>query len=308
MLQTADADASTARPAPARMALLVINPKARQGKTDIGPAMRRLEAAGMTVVLETFRSSGELSADIVRRGADMDLVVVCGGDGTINAAARGIMAVGKPMGILPLGTANDLARTLGIPPDPVGAAEIIAAGVTRRIDIGDVNGHPFFNVASVGLSAELARSLTAETKRRWGRFGYAVAAVRALAAARPFRATIRSASGAEASVRTMQIAIGNGVHYGGGNVVDAAAAIDDGRLDLYSLEVASVWKLALMLPAFRNGRHGAWKEVRTERCTAFDIETRRPRPVNTDGELVTFTPAHVRVIPDAVEVFAPAPT
>jgi len=64
--------------------------------------------------------------------------------------------------------------------------------------------------------------------------------------------------------------------------------------------------LAFMLPAFRNGRHGAWKEVRTERCTAFDIETRRPRPVNTDGELVTFTPAHVRVIPDAIEVFAPA--
>ena len=308
MLQTADAHASTARPDVARRALLVINPKARQGKADIGPALRRLEAAGLSVVQETFRSPGELSQDIVRRATEMDLVVVCGGDGTINAAARGIMAVGKPMGILPLGTANDLARTLGIPADPAGAADIIAAGTTRRIDVGDVNGHPFFNVASIGLSAELARSLTAETKRRWGRFGYAVAALRALAAARPFRATIRSASGAEASVRTMQIAIGNGVHYGGGNVVDAAAAIDDGRLDLYSLEVASVWKLALMLPAFRNGRHGAWKEVRTERCTAFDIETRRPRPVNTDGELVTFTPAHVRVIPDAIEVFAPPPT
>ena len=305
MSQTAVAEASTARNAVARRALLVINPKARQGQADIGPALNRLEAAGLEIVQETFRSPGEVSDDIVKRGADVDLVVVCGGDGTINAAARGVMAVKKPMGIFPMGTANDLARTLGIPADPVGAAEVIAAGVTRRIDVGEVNGHPFFNVASIGLSAELARSLTAETKRRWGRFGYAVAAIRALAAARPFTATIRSATGTEATVKTMQIAIGNGVHYGGGNVVDAAAAIDDGHLDLYSLEVGSVWKLALMLPSFRNGRHGAWKEVRTERCTGFDIETRRPRPVNTDGELVTFTPAHVRVIPDAIEVFAP---
>lgn len=306
MLQTAGADASTARPLVARRALLVINPKARQGRTDIAPAIHRLEAAGLTVVQETFRTPGEASEDIVRRNDDMDLVIVCGGDGTINAAARGIMTVRKPMGILPLGTANDLARTLGIPVDPVAAADVIAAGLTRRIDVGEVNGHPFFNVASIGLSAELARSLTPDVKRRWGRFGYAVAAFWALAAARPFTATIRSATGSEATVRTMQIAIGNGVHYGGGNVVDAAAAIDDGHLDLYSLEVGSVWKLAFMLPAFRNGRHGAWKEVRTERCTAFDIETRRRRPVNTDGELVTFTPAHVRVIPDAIEVFARA--
>lgn len=287
-----------------RKALMVLNPKARQGQVSLDPVVNRLEAAGIAVERESFRSAHEVSEDIARRGRDADLVIVCGGDGTINAAARGIMDVGRPMGIMPLGTANDLARTLSIPPDPLAAADIIAGGHTRQIDLGEVNGHPFFNVASIGLSAELARSLTPETKKRWGRFGYAVAAVRALAAARPFSATIRSRNG-DVGVRTLQVAVGNGVHYGGGNVVEANAAIDDGHLDLYSLELGSVWKLALMLRSFRSGRHGAWQEVRTERCTSFEIETRRPRPVNTDGELVTFTPAHFRVLPKAIEVFAP---
>ncbi|MFC0284112.1 hypothetical protein ACFFJB_10915 [Camelimonas abortus] len=122
--------------------------------------------------------------------------------------------------------------------------------------------------------------------------------------ARPFSAVIRSAQG-EAPARTFQIAVGNGRHYGGGNVVSERAAIDDGQLDLYSLEMSTVWKMALMLPAFRAGAHGAWSEVRTARCAAFDVLTRRPKPVNADGEIVTATPAHFRVHPAAVRIFAP---
>lgn len=287
-----------------RRALMLINPNARQGKTPLDGVAARLEANGIDVVPEMFSSTAEIAADIVRRRDGMDLVIVCGGDGTINAAARGVLDTGLPMGILPLGTANDLARTLSIPADLDAAADVIAAGHRRRIDVGEVNGHPFFNVASIGLSVELARGLTRETKRRWGRLGYAVAALKVLARARPFSATISSKSG-EARVKTLQIAVGNGRHYGGGNIVEQSAAIDDKHLDLYSLELANVWKLALMLRSFRSGQHGAWQEVRTERCTEFEIRTRKPRPINTDGELVTFTPARFVVLPDAVDVFAP---
>ncbi len=287
-------------------ALMLINPNARQGGTPLDPVAARLEAGGLDLVPELFSSTAEISADIARRREGMDLIIVCGGDGTINAAARGVMETGLPMGILPMGTANDLARTLAIPPDLNAAADVITAGHRRRIDVGEVNGHPFFNVASIGLSADLARGLSRETKRRWGRLGYAVAALKVLANARPFSATIVSKTG-EARVRTLQIAVGNGRHYGGGNVVEQSAAIDDEHLDLYSLEVANVWKLALMLRSFRTGQHGAWQEVRTERCTEFEIRTRKPRPINTDGELVTFTPARFVVKPSAVEVFAPPP-
>ena len=204
-----------------------------------------------------------------------------------------------------MGTANDLARTLGIPDDLGQAADVIVAGHRRRIDVGSVNGHPFFNVASIGLSVDLARSLDGGLKRRWGRLGYAIAAMRALTRARRFSASITEADQTWRT-STMQIAVGNGRFYGGGTVVAAHAAIDDGHLDLYSLELHTVWQLALMLRSFRSGEHGAWSEVTTARGTEFEIRTRRPLAVNADGELIAETPAVFKVHPEAVTVFAPA--
>src|SRR6185312_8598820 len=165
-----------------------------------------------------FETPDEVSADIARRRHEADLVIVCGGDGTINSAAKGVLETGLPMGIMPMGTANDLARTLGIPDDLLKAADLIIAGNTSTVDLGEVNGHPFFNVASMGLSADLARGLTPEAKKRWGKLGYGLAALKVMAAARPFRAEIISDAGA-VSVKTLQIAVGNGVHYGGGTVI-----------------------------------------------------------------------------------------
>jgi diacylglycerol kinase family enzyme len=87
--------------------------------------------------------------------------------------------------------------------------------------------------------------------------------------------------------------------------VEEHAKIDDGCLNLYSLEFDRLWKLALIYPAFRSGRHGMWKEVRTISCTEVEIRTRRPQPVNTDGEITTQTPARFRVLPKAITVLAP---
>lgn len=285
-------------------ALLLHNAKARQGENALAPVRSRLETAGFTVTVEPFDNLPEIARDISRLHRTADIVIVCGGDGSISSAAPAVIESGLPLGIIPAGTANDLARTLSIPLDFAAAADIIVAGHRKQVDVGLVNGHAFFNVASIGLSSELAQKLDPDIKKRFGRLGYAVAALRILAGARRFRAQIVE-KGVASRVRTYQIAIGNGRLYGGGNVVEATAAIDDGALDLYSLEMASLWKLVLMLRAFRTGTHGAWKEVRTARCVEFDIETRRPMAVNTDGEIVTSTPAHFRVLPAAIAVFTP---
>ncbi|MDC9822442.1 lipid kinase [Devosia sp. ZB163] len=287
-----------------RRALMLVNPNARRGTAALEPVIERLQAGGISVSVERFNSADEVSSDIIRRGDDFDLVIVCGGDGTLNSAARGVLATGLPMGILPMGTANDLARTLEISDNLLSAADVIIAGRTRRVDLGEVNRHPFFNVASIGLSADLANGLTREAKRRWGKLGYALAALKVLARARPFRATIISARGEE-KVKTLQIAVGNGRHYGGGTVIEENAAIDDGHLDLYSLEQDNVFKLLLLFGHFRRGTHGAWEEVRTDKSVEFDIRTREPMPVNTDGDIVTYTPAHFLIRPAAIEVFAP---
>ncbi|WP_423065696.1 lipid kinase [Devosia sp. CN2-171] len=289
-----------------RRALMLVNPNARRGTAALEPVIDRLKAGDIEVSIERFDSPDEVSADIIRRGGEFDLVIVCGGDGTLNSAARGVLATGLPMGILPMGTANDLARTLEISDNLLLAADVIIAGKTRRVDLGEVNEHPFFNVASIGLSVALANGLSREAKRRWGKLGYALAALKVLARAKPFKATIISARGEE-KVKTLQIAVGNGRHYGGGTVIEANAAIDDGHLDLYSLEQDNVFKLLLLFGHFRRGTHGAWEEVRTDKSVEFDIRTREPMAVNTDGDIVTSTPAHFLIRPAAIEVFAPVP-
>jgi diacylglycerol kinase (ATP) len=291
---------------PHRRALLVVNANSRSGAAQLRAAVERLEAYGIEPVHRDCGSRDELSPLIVEHGRDVDLVAVGGGDGTLNAAALGVIERDLPLGVLPMGTANDLARTLGIPTDLDAAARVIAEGHTRRIDLGLVNGEPFFNVASIGLSAELAQELTREIKRRYRRLGYGLVALKVLARARPFRARIESEDGA-VRVKTLQIAVGNGRYYGGGNAVEKDAAIDDQHLDLYSLELTRAWKLALMARSFRYGEHGAWEEVRAIRAKEFTVRTRRPRPVNCDGEIVTETPARFTIKPRAVTVFAPAP-
>ncbi len=287
-----------------RRALLIINTKSRSGAAQAAAAAAALETHGIEPVHAECARREDLSPLIVKHKDEVDCAVVGGGDGTLNAAAFGVIEAGLPLGILPLGTANDLARTLNIPFDLDGAAQVIADGHTRKIDLGVVNGQPFFNVASLGLSAELAQKLTRDIKRRFGRLGYALVAMNVLAHAKPFRATIVSDT-ETVRVRTLQIAVGNGRFYGGGNAVEKDAAIDDQHLDLYSLEFERAWKLAFMARSFRYGEHGAWSEVRAIRAQEFDIRTRRPRSINADGEIVTQTPAHFSIKPSAVTVFAP---
>jgi diacylglycerol kinase (ATP) len=287
-----------------RRALLLRNPKSRRGGESIDAVLQRLDEGGITTTVETFEHLPEIARDIVRLRDTADLVVVCGGDGSVSSSAMAAMESGLPLGIIPMGTANDLARTLDLPLDPAEAAGVIAAGLTRPVDVGTVNGHAFFNVASIGLSSDLAQGLDPALKKRFGRVGYALAALKVLTKASTFAATIIE-KGRATQVETFQIAIGNGRHYGGGNVVEQDAEIDDGSLDLYSLELGNVWKLALMLRSFRSGTHGAWQEVRTAKCTEFTIKTRKPMPINADGEIVTATPALFKVHPKAVSIFAP---
>jgi YegS/Rv2252/BmrU family lipid kinase len=280
--------------------LVLINPNSRNGKADLRPALDLLRGGGIKLVeLPDPQALGR--ADATQREAD--LVIVGGGDGTLNAAADSVIASGLPLGILPLGTANDLARTLELPTDPAAAAEVILAGRTRQIDLGRINGKPFFNVASLGLSIDVARAMTGETKRRWGVLGYPLAFWRASRRRRSFRADIRCDQ-ERRRVHSVQIWVGNGRHFGGGMTVAADATIDDGMLDLVSLAPRGFWGLILTSPLLRWGHHDD-PRVRHWRGTEIEIHTHRPMPINTDGELTTETPARIEVDPKAITVFTP---
>jgi YegS/Rv2252/BmrU family lipid kinase len=290
---------------PERTALLFANVASRQGALDLAPALEVLRAGGVRVLEEKPPDVRELGAWILRHRGAADLVIIGGGDGTLNAAAEALVEAGLPLGILPLGTANDLARTLEIPADPIEASRVIAAGRTHRIDLGRVNGKHFFNVASMGLSVHVARQLGVDVKRRWGVLGYPLTLWRALGRHRSFRAEIRC-DGTRVRVRAMQVSVGNGRHYGGGMTIAADAAIDDGMLDVVSMAPQGLLELIVNLPALRWGWYEGAQRVRHWRCRAIEIRTGRSLPVNTDGEVTTHTPAEIMVVPKALSVYVPA--
>jgi YegS/Rv2252/BmrU family lipid kinase len=284
--------------------LLLVNRNARNGTASLGEALDILTTSGIDLIEPSAVSCrGDLDRFVRESASTADLVIVGGGDGTLNAVAGAIRDTQLPLGILPLGTANDLARSLGIPLDAPGAAKIIAAGAVQRLDLGDVNGHPFLNVASIGFSVTLARQLTSEAKKRLGVFGYAAAASRVLSRIRPFTAFIDH-DGETEEVRTIQMSVGNGRFYGGGMAVESTASPFDGRLDFYSLEIEHWWQLLRLAPALRRGTQGRDQNVRVFGTQELTIRTRRPHDVNTDGELLTSTPAHFTITRAALPVFS----
>lgn len=288
-------------------ALVLVNPNSRGGVEGATAALARLEAAGWTLERPQPGEPEDLRRAVRRAAGCADLVIAAGGDGTLNAIVDALVETGLPLGILPLGTGNDLARTLGIPADPEKAVDVLLAGRQQRIDLGRANGKYFFNVASIGLSVHIAQQLTSGVKRRLGVFAYAITVFRVVADARPFRALIRREDGTVMRRWAIQLAIGNGRHYGGGMTVHEAAAIDDGTLDLYLLRPRSFWRLALHLPKLRAGVHDDPALVLACAGRRFEVETRPPRWVNTDGEVTTRTPAVFEVVPRALAVFAPPP-
>jgi diacylglycerol kinase (ATP) len=286
-------------------ALLIVNNRSRSGSTDIQAAITRLKSRGIAVIEGRPERAEHISELIRRHRHAVDCVIIGGGDGSMNAAASALVETQLPLGVLPMGTANDLARTLTIPTDIEKAFDIIADGARHRIDLGCVNGRYFFNVANIGLGVHVMRNMSADLKQRWGIFSYAHGLLKAIRSFHPFHAQI-VCDGRARRVRTIQIAVGNGRHYGGGMTVAEQACIDDQRFFLYSLEPLPLWEMLKFAPAFRAGRFEHRDPVNLEQGCDIQIITRRPMPVTADGELVTMTPARFTVCANAIDVFVPA--
>jgi YegS/Rv2252/BmrU family lipid kinase len=288
-----------------KAALLLVNRKARRGRSDLTSGLARLERAGFDLIVTPVQGRKEFAREIDLRRREVEAIIIGGGDGTLSASAEALVEAQLPLGILPLGTANDLCRTLGIPHELHAACDVIAAGNTRRIDLGWVNGKHFFNVANIGLAVRVTRRLNRRLKSRWGVLAYLFAATHVLIRARPMTVEIRTRE-ESCRTKTIQITVGNGQYYGGGMSVDQDAKIDDGILNLYSLEVANWWQIIPLLPAMWRGTLGDSSNARLLSGPEFEIRpVRRNHHITTDGEITGRTPAHVRVIPKVISVFAP---
>jgi YegS/Rv2252/BmrU family lipid kinase len=287
-----------------KRALLLINRHSRKGKENFAQTVDHLNDWDFEIISAPFKKVEDIPFLIEKYRSNIDLIIVGGGDGTLNAVVDELVETQLPLGIIPLGTANDLARTLGIPNSIPEACRIIAEGDLKYIDLGWVNGKHFFNVASLGLSVKITEKLSKGLKRRLGVLAYAWTALQLLSKTRPFSAMI-GIDGQSIKVKTLQIAIGNGRYYGGGMAVAHDAQIDDQRLDLYSLEIQHWWQIFPLLWTLPRGQQGLLSWVRTLNGNEIQIETRKPHSINTDGEITSTTPAMFRVIPGALGVYIP---
>ncbi|HXF30619.1 MAG TPA: diacylglycerol kinase family protein [Solirubrobacterales bacterium] len=231
-----------------------------------------------------------------------ELPVVVSGDGLIGAIGGAIAGGETPLGVIPVGRGNDLARVLGIPTEPEAAIEVVLAGHTRTIDIGEVNGRPFLGIASFGFDSDANR--IANESRLGGNLVYAYAALRALVAWKPARFTIAIGE-ARTRVEGFSVIVANNKAYGGGMFVAPDAELDDGEFDVVTISRVGKLRFLGNLPKVFKGTHVRNDEVNVVRASRLSVSASRPFAVYADGEHLTDLPADLRVIPSALRVLVP---
>ncbi|HEY1356408.1 MAG TPA: diacylglycerol kinase family protein [Solirubrobacterales bacterium] len=234
-----------------------------------------------------------------------ELPVVISGDGLIGAVGGAMAGAETPLGIIPGGRGNDLARVLGIPDEPEPAVEVLAAGHSRVIDVGEANGRRFLGIVSVGFDSE-ANRVANETKHIRGSLVYAYAAIRTLIGWKPARFTVRVD---EERIRFTgySVSVANNRAFGGGMFVAPDAELDDGLFDVVMVGEGGKLHFAGNLPKVFKGTHVELEEVRVFRASHLELSASRPIPVYADGEHLTDLPAALRVLPRALSVIVPRP-
>jgi YegS/Rv2252/BmrU family lipid kinase len=305
----ADFLAAPAAPATAvpRRAALVVNARSRRGDALFREAKAKLEAAGIELTeAHAVRDPRRLNDTVraaVRSGAPM--VIVGGGDGSLSSVVDDVVGRDCVFAVLPLGTANSFARTLGLPLDLDGAIAAIAGGRRRRIDLGMVGDDYFVNAAAIGLSPMIGETVPHQLKRYLGRVGYLAWALWCFVRFRPFRLVVDDGRQVH-RLWTTEVRIFNGPFHGGVELSDSAG-VDTGELVVQAVTGRSLARLAWDWYAkfFRLSRRN---QTSVEfRGASLRIDTHPHHRISIDGEPLARTPAIVRVAERAIDVVVPAP-
>ena len=287
--------------------VLIANPSAGGGGADKLLPDAQDALRGRAIEFELVRTTnlehGREAA--LQAVADDKIPVVMSGDGLIGMVGGALADSGSPMGILPGGRGNDLARVLGIPRDDIAAAvDVVAQGHLRKIDVGVVNDHRFLGLASFGFDSD-ANRIANEARLVRGQAVYLYAALRALAAWKPARFKLK-VDGEPFEFTGYAVAIANNRCYGGGMMIAPMAELDDGLFHVIC--TADVPKLDFLrgLPDVFKGTHIKRGEVSVLSGAVVEVETDRPFAVYTDGDHSVDTPLKATLLPGALDVIVPA--
>lgn len=268
--------------------LFIINPVAGGGKAKtliplIMETMDKYEKEYEIKLTTKPKEAIHIAEDSVE---EYEITVAVGGDGTVNEVAKGLINKGKgTLGIVPGGTGNDMAKSLGIAIDPVEALEILYRGQKKDIDIGHVNDSNFLNIASVGFDAEVVINNVNLKKIIKSGISYAISVIYTLISFKKKKVKITIDDNIiEENIILM--AVGNGKYYGGGMKILPMAELDDEHLDICIVSNISKLKLLFLFPTIFKGNHIKYKKfVKMLRGKTIKVETKEELYLNIDGEI-----------------------
>ena len=273
--------------APGNRAAVVVNPVKLADDEAFRKAVRRaMDAHGWAepLWLETTPEDPGRGQAESAVSAGVDLVLACGGDGTVTGCAEGVVGTGVPLAVIPMGTGNLLARNVGLPMALDEALEVALGSVQRPIDAGRVNGTLFVVMAGVGLDARMLSGATDPLKKRLGWAAYAISAIRHLGD-QPMRVTVSANGDQPRRMRSTALIVGNVGWLRGGVPLLPDARPDDGRLDaiaLFASGPASWLAVVADIVLRRPARGGVHRVQFTELRVTLDEE----QPWELDGEVM----------------------
>ncbi|QIK76505.1 diacylglycerol kinase [Nocardioides piscis] len=289
----------------AREIALITNPTAGKGKGGRygDAALGRLRDSGL-VVRNLQGRDGDEALDLARACVSdgVEALVVCGGDGLVHLGAQAVAGTGVPLGIIPAGTGNDVARYFGLPrKDPVAAADRVIASRTRTIDLARAGSKVFVTVLAAGFDAVVNERANEMSWPR-GQMRYNIATLAELRTFRPLRFSL-DLDGRALSLDAMVVAVGNGPSYGGGLRIAEGALLDDGLLDVVIIKEMTKAKLVRTYPRLFSGTHVTVPEYEHHRMRSVTVAA--PGVVSyADGERFGELPLTITCEPGAMAVFA----
>jgi diacylglycerol kinase (ATP) len=275
-------------------------PTNRGGPEEVREAMSRYGLGEELVESSSEEDAVRLAREAVESG--YDVVAAAGGDGTVGTVAEQLIGTDTALGVLPLGSLMNVARSLEIPRELDAAAEVIANGTVRQVDVGVANGTLFYEVASVGLSA----AIFGEAQRvDEGEYRGIVSALRALIEFTPHRVTIKLGSGETVATHAFLVVVANGPYTGFGFTVAPEAKLADGKFDIVVFRRFSKTELVRHFVSIALGRRAYNPKVSTYRSERVTIESRHPLPARADATDLGTTPVECVVRRHALRVLVP---
>jgi diacylglycerol kinase (ATP) len=284
--------------------LLLISPKSRRGADSIIKAREELQTLGYAIINDPNEESLDPNQLIEKHASDISFVIVGGGDGSVNMVLPALVKTQIPLVIIPLGTANNLARHYELSYDINEALKVMEAGLSKRIDLGIVNGIYFVNVVGLGLSTNVNKNVPSKLKRFIGPLAFVLTAFYLSTKIRPFRLNI-TADGKQYTRRSWQISVCNGRHYGNGLTVKHDASLIDGKLHALSTEVQKWWQGFFLIPALISGHYKVEHDISLFEAQEIELITRRTLKIDVDGDIKTQTPAKFSVQKKALSLMVP---